>query len=136
MPDRPRRDLTDEQFEHLLRGLPRREPRPELRERVLSHQLPPARRPHLVFRPAFGVAALALLLLADLAAMRSQDSGYSPGRAAPPAAVTAQADDDTSWLRELGFPRLRLAALPASDQPNPDSYLALRNRLLQGANGG
>src|SRR5574340_88797 len=57
------RDLTDDELVELIRGLPRREPRPAFRARVLSAPAPARAAGH--WRPAFALAALVVLLFAD-----------------------------------------------------------------------
>jgi len=138
MADHQYRDLDDDQLESLIRGLPRREPRASLRERILSHSIAPPPRPTSAFRPAFALPALVVLLLADWLVLRSQSSGtlYSPAPQAAVAQGGPASREEIGLMRDLaasGLP-LRLAMRHPSLQP--ETYLELRNRMLNEADGG
>lgn len=132
------RDMTDEGLETAIRGLPRREPRASLRERILSHPIAPTPRRISAFRPAFALPALVVLLLADWLVLRSQSSGtlYSPSPQAAVAQGGPASREEIGLMRDLaasGLP-LRLAMRHPSLQP--ETYLELRNRMLNEADGG
>jgi len=131
-------DMTDEDLENAIRGLPRRQPQAGLRERVLSH--PTAHQPHhaRAWRPAYALAALVVLMAADWLVIRSQDVAGPLG--ASPQAVVAQSEpmspDEAAFMRELaasGLP-LRLAMRHPGSQS--ETYFDLRNRMLNEADGG
>jgi len=131
-------DITDEDLENAIRGLPRREPRAGMRERVLSHSTAP--QPHRARSPrlAFGLAALAVLLLADWLVIKSQDVGSPFG--ASPQAVVAQSEpasrDEVALMRELAASGLPLRLAMRHPAPQPQTYFDLRNRMLNEADGG
>jgi hypothetical protein len=134
---RPPRRLSDEETENLIRGLPRRQPTAALRARILSQAIRLQRAP--ARRPLFALAALLLLLLADVILMERQNSGLTPP--APTQAVARvpdQEEDDAAWLREVAAAAgLRRFALLREARPaEKETYLALRRLLMQSANGG
>jgi hypothetical protein len=123
-------DLTDSELVELIRGLPRREPRASLRERVLSAPARP--RAAAGLRPVFAVAALVVLLFADWLALRWTTTGAPVG---PPRAAVAQAEpasrEEVALAKELadfGIP-VRIALRDSGR--DPDSYFALRSRILK-----
>ena len=131
-------DMTDEELENAIRGLPRREPRPGLRERVLAHVAAPVPRPRGLARPAFAVAALIVLVLVDWLVLRVQDTGIAGGRTS--SAVVAQSEppsrDEAALMRELAASGLPLRLAMRHPGPQPETYLDLRNRMLNEADGG
>ena len=136
---RPRyHSMTDEDLESAIRGLPRREPRAGLRERVLSQSIAP--QPHRARSPrlAFGLAALVVLLLTDWLVLKSQDVGSPFG--ASPQAVAAQSEpasgDEAALMRELAASGLPLRLAMGHPAPQPQTYFDLRNRMLNEADGG
>ncbi len=141
MTDRRRyHDMSDEEFEGLVASLPRRVPSPALRKRILS-RAPSRPRSPAVFRPAFALAALALLIIADLLALRVQDASLAPTTRAPVVTVNTQAaaqdDQDVAWLREIVGPHTALiVALRPASGGHQETYFQLRTRLLAGNNGG
>ena len=123
------RRWSEEQLEVMIRGLPRREPRPALRHRVLAQAgLRRAPRPRL--RLAF--AALILLLALDVAAIRGQDTGMITVPASPAVVIRVQEkhDDDLLALVQETYHgrawQLSLSARP----PHAEGYLRFRNRLI------
>jgi hypothetical protein len=124
------RDMSEEQLEDLVRGLPQREPRPHLRDRILAAAAAP--RPTGRRGPALAVAALVFLVLADLLVLRSQVPSGAPPTDGPPPAVAC---DEVALRRELGLGGrpLRVAGLPTA---RPDSGLRLRTRMLTELGGG
>jgi hypothetical protein len=142
MSDRARRrSIADNELENLIRGLPRREPRPALRDRILSRATLPRHRRAALLRPAFALAALAALLIADLLALKVQDAGLPTSPKATALTVTAQApaqdDQDVAWLREMGGSSLSLEVARRSTQAQKQqSYPSLLKALLEGAEGG
>ncbi len=143
MTDRRRyNDMSDDELESLLRGLPARAPSDGLRARVLSYGLRARRpRPHTL-RPVLAFAALILLLVADLLVLHVQDTSLSADAGASPAVVTAQAplqdDESVAWLRELGVSGLglRVARLSADSETRPQTRAELLRSLLTPGNGG
>jgi len=130
--------MTDEGLEVAIRGLPRCEPRARLRERILSHSIAPTPRHTSAFGPTFALAALLMLLLADWLVLRSQSGGipYSPSPQAAVAQAGPASREEIGLMRDLaalGLP-LRLAMRHPSLQP--ETYLELRNRMLNEADGG
>ncbi len=130
--------LTDDQLETLIRQLPRREPGPGLRERILSHRPLSRTRRAWALRPACLLAAVVLLLVADALVMRCQDAGLTLPRTAPPAAIAQEQSEDELWLADMGVPalrnRLRLAMRHPSTQR--ETYFELRQRMLEQSDGG
>ena len=95
----------------------------------------------MLFRPAFALAALGVLLIADLLALRVQDASLAPSAKAPAVTVTAQVprqeDQDIAWLREMGASGLSLEiALRSTQTQEQQSYPSLLKALLEGAEGG
>jgi hypothetical protein len=130
MDDSGYRGWSEEQLAEVIRGLPRRQPPPALRHRVLA-QAGLRRAPRLRLRLAF--AALILLLVLDLAAMRWQDAGMiaAPASAAAVARVQVDQDNDLLALVQETY-RGRIWRLALGDQPaRPESYFQLRNRILE-----
>jgi hypothetical protein len=140
--DTPYRDMSDEELEHLIRGLPGRQPRAALRDRVLlGARRRPVRRGTLL-QPAFALGALFILLLADIIVVGLQDAGLSARAGISPSVLTAQrapAERDVpAWLREIGAEELdpRIAQMVAERPPHAATYSALLADLLQNGNGG
>ena len=134
-------DMSDEELESLITALPRRAPRPALREDILSQAPRRQARRAMLFRPAFALAALAVLLIADLLALKVQDAGLAPSTKASAVTITARAagqgDQDVAWLQEMGASGLSLEIARRSTQAqNQQSYPSLLKALLEGAEGG
>ncbi len=126
--------MTDEQFEDLIGGLPRREPPPGLRDRVLAHARP--RRASLL-RARFALAALVLLAALDVGVLRWQDSVATPPSLPPFLAQnTEKRDDDLLLLVPETYRGRAWPLLLAHRPPRPESYLQLRNRLLNATDRG
>ena len=95
----------------------------------------------MLSRPVFALAALVVLLAADLLVLTWQDGGVDMPRARLPVVAVAEArpqeDDKLAWLREIGAsdPALLLALRPASGGRH-ETYFQMRTRLLEGNNGG
>jgi hypothetical protein len=124
-----RAHLSDEALEARLRGLPRREPSPDLRRRILAAAWQPRRVG--LRHPAFAFAMLMVLLLADLLVVGNQQSAPGLGSSSTATVVQAQAPsrEEIALLRELdpsGLP-LRLAL---RQQSHPASYFETRTRIL------
>jgi hypothetical protein len=140
--DTPYRDMNDEELEGLISGLPGRQPRPALRDRVLLGARRPSARRVRLLRPAFALAALVILLLADMIVVGLQDAGLSARAGVSPSVLTAQrapAERDVpAWLREIGAEELgpRIAWMVAKRPPDAATYSALLADLLQTGNGG
>lgn len=142
MTDRPRYDdLSDDQLESLIRGLPARQPSAALRRRILSHADQRRARRLSLPRPALALAALLVLFLADLMVIASQNAGLAVS-AAPAAIARAHTSvvesDRPAWLSEMGAEELgpRIAQMVTERLPNPPTYYELTAELLQTANGG
>ncbi len=73
-------DMSDEDLESLISALPRRVPRPTLREDILSQAPRQQARRAMLFRPAFALAALVVLLAVDLLVVRWQDGSVDMPR--------------------------------------------------------
>lgn len=121
----------DEELERLLRGLPRREPSPPLRGRVLSR----AARRQIRLSPAWALAGLLLLIVADVLVVRHQERALWPGAGEPPVAVAAQTDRQTEGLDDLlmvtrAYPLYGLCPQPDTTD-GASSYLSLRRDLLK-----
>ena len=136
------RDMSDEELEDLIRGLPGRQPRAALRDRVLlAAQRRPVRRV-ILLRPAFALAALVILMLADMIVVGLQDAGLAARAGVSRSVLTAQrapAERDVpAWLREIGVEDFgpRIAQMAAERQPGAATYPALLADLLQTGNGG
>ena len=130
--------MSDEQLETALGGLPRREPPPELRARVLTHARP--RRASLL-RARFALTALVLLAALDVGVLRWQDSVATPPSlpsSLPPflAQNTEKRDDDLLLLVQETYRGRAWPLLLAHRPPRPESYLQLRNRLLNATDRG
>ena len=138
----PYRDMSDEELEHLIRGLPGRQPRAVLRDRVLLGARRPSVRRGTLLRPAFALGALLMLLLADIIVVGLQDAGLAARAGISPSVLTAQrapAERDVPpWLREIGAEELgpRVAWMVAERPPDAATYSALLADLLQTGNGG
>ena len=121
-----------EKLESLLRGLPRREPSPGLRGRVLSRA---ARRPSRS-APAWALAGLLLLIVADVLVVRHQDQALWAAGGGPPVAVAVQTQEQTEEGLEDIIVVTRAWSLH-SLRPQPEatarasSYLSLRRDLLR-----
>jgi len=119
----------DEELESLLRGLPRREPSPALRGRVLSH----AARRQGRLSPVWALAGLLFLIAADVLVVRHQDHALWAAAGGPPMAVTAQTQEQT----EEGLLMVTGAWPLHSLRPQPEatagasSYLSLRRDFLK-----
>ena len=142
MSDRRRyRHMSDEELESRISALPRRVPRPALREDILSQAARRKPRGMRLSRPVFALAALVVLLAADLLALSWQDGGAKMPRARLPVPAVAEArpeeDDQLAWLREIGASdtALLVALRPASGG-HQQTYFELRERLLAANNGG
>ena len=122
----------DEELERLLRGLPRREPNPALRGRVLSR----AARRQGRLAPAWALAGLLLLIVADVLVVRHQDHALWAAGGGPPMAVAAQTQHETEDVFEDLLVVTRAWPLH-SLRPQPEategawSYLSLRRDLLR-----
>ena len=136
------RDLTDDELERLIGGLPRREPGLDLRRRILSVRPVPARRRSGPFRPALALAALSLLILADGLVLGLQNAhlqiagaGAVGTRVAPTA---SESDEVPAWLGDdaLSSGPLHIALLRADRESPADTYGALLRALCEGADGG
>ena len=143
MTDRQRyREMSDDQLESLIRGLPGRGPSSGLRARVLSDSLRSRARRRRAHRPALAFAALICLLLADLLILSLQDAGLAAIGGTSSAVVTAraraQADEQMTWLREVGASGLglRVAHLSADSGTRPGTRSELLRDLLAPGNGG
>ena len=122
----------DEELESLLRGLPRREPNPGLRGRVLSR----AARRRGRLSPAWALAGLLLLIVADVLVVRHQEHALWAAAGGPPVAVAAQTQEQTEeGLEDLlavtgAWPRQSLRPQPEATA-EASSYLSLRRELLR-----
>ena len=140
--DTPYRDMSDEELEGLIRGLPGCQPRAALRDRVLLGARRPSVRRATLLRPAFALAALVILILADMIVVGLQDGGLAARAGVSPSMLTAQrapAERDVpAWLREIGAEELgpRIAWMVAESPPDAATYSALLADLLQTGNGG
>jgi hypothetical protein len=143
MTDRRRySEMSDDELESLIRGLPGRGPSSGLRTCVLSHRLRPRPTRRRAPRPALAFAAFICLLLADLLVLNLQDAGLAAIGRASPAVVTAQArpqeDERLAWLKELGVSGLglRVAQLSADSGTRPQTRAEVLRSLLAPGNGG
>jgi hypothetical protein len=140
--DTPYRDMSDEDLEGLIRGLPGRQPRATLRDRVLSGVRRPAVRRLTLLRPALGFGALIILLLADVIVVDLQDAGLAARAGVSPSVLTAErapaGRDVPAWLREIGADEFgpRIAQMVAERPPHSPTYAALLADLLESGNGG
>jgi hypothetical protein len=142
MTDRRLRDIDEDALENIIRGLPRREPDPSLRARVLSPPLARTHRGRVAARPVLAAAVVAALLLIDIIVLKVQGRGLSASSspaivAASPSTPTA-ADDDTTWLAEMlgEAAPARIAWLRGDAIASPHTYAALRASLLANGSGG
>jgi hypothetical protein len=131
-------DISDQDLESAIRGLPRRQPAAGLRERVLSYPVAHQPRRARAWRPAYALAALAVLLAADWLVVRSQDAAVPLG---PSPQVTAarpesMSPDEAAFVRELAASGLPLRLAMRHPGPQPETYFGLRNRMLNEADGG
>jgi hypothetical protein len=97
------REWSEEQLEDLVRGLPQRTPDADLRARVLAAAAARQTRPAGRRRPALAVAALALLVLADMLVLRQQTP--PPSASPEPQAIAAARPlprEEAALLREFG----------------------------------
>jgi hypothetical protein len=138
----PYRDMSDEELEDAVRALPRRQPSQAVRHRIVSQGRHRHARPASFLRPALGLAALVVLIFADLLVVRLQNVSLA-SKAGPPTAmlVAAQAPDRTeqlAWLQEMGAPDLgpHIAQMVAERPPHSPTYAALLADLVRSGNGG
>lgn len=129
-------EMSDAEMGELIRGLPRREPAAELRERVLARASSRARRA-AALRPAIALGALVVLLLLDSVVLGWQDRRMGgeirmTGAVAP--AVKPLPGDSLGDLDLAGAPFLS-ARLRTTDADG-ETYLQLRSRLLERGEGG
>ncbi len=103
------RQMSDRELEDYLSGLPRREPKASLRERLLSSTYRPSRPAYSPFTGALAALAI-LLLLADVAALRQQDAPASADPDMPAAALVLPASEQS--LAEADFGEVPLSAIP------------------------
>jgi hypothetical protein len=131
MKDRRHAELGDEQFEEMVRGLPRREPRPGLRDSLFARLAAPRSIPSR--RPRLALGLLAALVLADVLVLRS-GGGTPPVPDRVVAASQEEASEEAALLADLGVTDapLRLALRPAPRE----SAAAEERRLLEELNGG
>ena len=133
-------EITDDELEGMIRGLPSRAPSADLRRRVLSGAAARAPRRRIALLPAYALAALVLLATADVLVLRwqSADLGRSASYTSATAAAQSQqvGEDEVEWLRDLGVSsaalRLALLAEPRAEQ---DSRSALLREPLNESNG-
>jgi hypothetical protein len=127
MKDRRYAGLGDEQFEDMVRNLPRREPRPGLRHSLFARLATPRATPRR--RPRLALGLLVALVLADVLVLRS--GGGTPP---VPDRVVAASPEEAALLADLGVTDapLRLALRPAPRE----SAAAEERRLLEELNGG
>ncbi len=136
------REMSDEELECLISGLPGRQPRAALRDRVLLAAGRPSVCRVRFLRPAFALGALAILLLADMMVVNLQDAGLAARAGASPSVLTAErapAERDVpAWLSEIGAEELgpRVAWMVAERPPDAATYSALLADLLQTGSGG
>jgi hypothetical protein len=129
MSDPRSRGMTEEQCEDLICNLPRREPPPGLRGRVLAHAGP--RRASLL-QPRFALAALLLLLALDVGVLRWQGSGMTAPPSLPsslPPSLVKQDDDLLLLVQETYHGGLWTRAFAGRPAP-AETYLQLRERVL------
>jgi len=131
MRDRQSHSYGDEEkLERVLRGLPRREPSPTVRSRVLSRAAPR----HIRLSPAWALAGVLLLIVADVLVVRHQDHALWPAAGRSPVAA-AQTDQQREGLDDLlvvtrAWPLYGLRPhLEATAEAS--SYLSLRRELLR-----
>jgi hypothetical protein len=125
-----------------MRGLPRREPDPNLRARVLSRTRPRTHRPWVAPRPLLAAALVAALLAIDVIVLKVQDRSL-PGASQPSLVATTAgrsptAEADATWLAELlgETAPARVALLRSDPAASDDSYATLRESLLANGSGG
>jgi hypothetical protein len=140
MTDRQRYDdASDEELERVISCLPRREPRTELRERILSQAHGRQPRRTRLLRPALALGALILLLAVDVLVVLSQDGRLGGPAGGKQVAVAAEEGRDGPFhsLDEIGGSDLllRIARRHAEANPQP-SYFELRRQLMAEGNGG
>lgn len=134
-------ELSDDQLAELIRQLPRRQPGSHLRDRVLFHSAAQALRPSVLLRPALAAAAIGILLVLDIAALRLQDRGLAvtgPRSAATVAVRTDDAAADSAWSRQMrasGF-SFAVARLRADEPASACTYRELLNDLIGEGQGG
>ena len=142
MTDRgPRADMSDQELESLISALPQRDPNPALQGRILSHARRRDPRRRVVLRPAFGLAALVLLLAVDMLVVRWQDASIHAMTGGMPVAIIAEAQPQMNeyfeWLAQVGGSSVsHSVALRPAARPAPETYFSLRSRLLEDADGG
>jgi len=147
MPDRPYRDMTDEQLEATIRAMPRRQPRAAVRDQILARAARiraarPARR--RVFRLAYSLPALVLLLLLDWLVTSWQGVVLRGAGAWPPASdrLASAANYRSSQAMRTGKRGLALlhpaAPVAGDDAPNRDQvgYWQMRRQALELVDGG
>jgi len=134
-------ELSDDQLAELIRELPRRQPGSHLRDRVLFQSGAQALRHSALLRPALAAAAIGILLVLDIAALRLQDRGLAvaePRAAATVAARTEDAAADSPWSRQMrasGF-SFTVARLRADEPASSCTYRELLKDLLREGQGG
>lgn len=126
------RDMTDHELVELVRGLPERAVGVGLRDRLLSGAVPA--RPRRGLHPAFALAALFVLLIADAVTLRIQgrlSEAGAFGSFGPQA--RAMPREEAPELAPAGL-SIRVAMRPVAASPAP--YLAVCKDLLRDADGG
>lgn len=124
--------MDEGELEQTIAVLPRRNPDPRLRARVLAG-LPRPSAPTLRLRPLLALAVLVLLAATDLLVMRWQERTLTsrlpvPAANLPPPAV------ESWWPTRFGLSVAALDTLPTrvSGAGGPYTYLALRKHLANG----
>jgi hypothetical protein len=140
MTDRRLHNVDEGALEDIIRGLPAREPRPDLRTGVFSASSAPVRRGRVVLRPVFATALVAALLLIDILVLKLQDGGLPTARSGDVVAASSSraADTDTAWLAQIveEAAPARIAWLQTDPATDATTYLALRASLLANGSGG
>ncbi len=128
--------MTDQEIERLVSSLAGVRPPAGLRSRLLEAAPRRALTRPRVLRPSWALAALALLILADVAALNHQGlrrSAPMPSRGDQTAEALLQRDPELG----LGRRMIYIAGPPDSPSPgqpsSPDSYLSLRRQINAGA---
>jgi hypothetical protein len=133
-------ELSDDQLAEVIRQLPRRRPGSHLRDRVLFQSAAQALRPSVLLRPALAAAAIGILLVLDIAALRLQDRGLAVTGSRAAATVAARTEDraDDAWLHQMRASRFSftVARLRADERASSCTYRELLNDLLREGQGG